>query len=105
MALEVFSDRSIKAIDQAVTKKDVKKLVQNKAEESAVVTNKDYSVNIADAERLDKAKKIAINSDGIDQDKVNAFRQRLASGNYKVDANQLAQKIIDAESEFAFIFS
>lgn len=103
MALEVFSDRSIKAIDQAVTKKEIKQIVQNKTEESSAINNKDYSVSIADAEKLERAKYIAEKSEGIDYDKVAAFKQKIANG-YTVDASQLAQKIINAESEFAFIF-
>ncbi len=104
MAIDILRDNMIKAMPESITKK-VASGIKAKDASSSVVSSKEDSVSITDsAKTLARATEKAKNSDGIDHDKVEALKQSIADGSYKVDYQNLANKILDVEDEINSIF-
>lgn len=63
-------------------------------------TQKQDSVSITpQAQQFSKLQEKAANSSGIDQDKIDKIKQAIADGKYKVNVEQLAQRIMQFEGD------
>jgi len=61
---------------------------------------KQDSVSITpQAQQFSKLQEKAANSSGIDQDKIDKIKQAIADGKYKVNVEQLAQRIMQFEGD------
>lgn len=61
---------------------------------------KQDSVSITpQAQQFSKLQEKAANSSGIDQDKIDKIKQDIADGKYKINVEQLAQRIVQFEGD------
>jgi negative regulator of flagellin synthesis FlgM len=74
-------------------------VAQQQAVMSSPVQKQDSVSLTAQAQQFTKAQDKANNSSGIDQEKVDKIKQAIAEGKYKINVEQLAQKIVQFEGD------
>lgn len=69
------------------------------ATQNAPVQKQDSVSLTSQAQQFTKAQDKAINSTGIDQARVDKIKQAIAEGKYRINVEQLAQKIVQFEGD------
>lgn len=107
MAIDMLRDNAIKAMPENVAQARRATTQQAKAEAKQSVASApsiDDVVFTEKAKTLSKAAEIAKKSDGIDYDKVAAFKQQYEDGTLEFNFDRVAEKMIASESSLAGIF-
>jgi negative regulator of flagellin synthesis FlgM len=98
MAIDPLTGRQLVTVQ---TKASPKGSVENKSDKPTVETGSSDSVSIrANTVGLTASEALNNRTPPVDENKVNMIRQSIADGSYRVDAEKLAQKIIQFEAAF-----
>lgn len=105
MAIDILRNHAIQAMPEYVANRT--KLTAKSPESVKVDTLKtpseDDVVLTAAAQTFSQALSVAQESDGVDHDKVAYFKQQVANGSYKADAERTASKMLEESESLSFL--
>lgn len=94
--------------DKQVKRQDNKLSTTSQAQQQnqpAASQVKADSVSLTDqAQRLTQMQQQLVNQPAVNQDRVNSIRKAIEQGEYKVDPEQLAKKLLEFEDDLSDIF-
>ena len=96
---KVLQDKTLQGLNTAQTSEVGKNSKLDKNKEVSSQSQKDASAKIdlsPRAQEMKKIKQLAVSSPDVDQAKVKKFQDLIDSGNYKVDAKKVADKMVDS---------
>lgn len=107
MAIDSLRNQAISAMPESVATRSSKLTSKSESNHSTTLrsTSPDDVIFTAAAKTLAQATEIARESDGVDYEKVEYFKQQLDQGTYEVDAKETAARMIAEHKSLGFLLN